>query len=40
MVMGQRSVRLNYKKKEILYLMLLMFFSLVPAQYSDGKENL
>jgi nucleosome binding factor SPN SPT16 subunit len=37
-VMGQETSENSYKKKEIVYILLLMFFSLTPKQYSDGKE--
>lgn len=33
--MGQVNTRLHYKKKDLVYLLLLMFFSLVPKQHSD-----
>lgn len=40
MVMGQETSEYQYKKKEIVYILLLMFFSLTPKLYPDGRGAL
>jgi len=40
MVMGQETSNYSYKKKEIVYILLLMFFSLTPKLFSDGRQEL